>query len=69
MVAPHTILRSCCVCQRVEQNARWVRLPAQAKAGLLLTHTYCPECFHRALADLHPPVTQPRPAAFVLACG
>jgi len=69
MVAPRTITRSCCVCQRVELSARWVRATVQEKAALLLTHTYCPECFHRALAELHPPTTESRPAAFVLACG
>jgi hypothetical protein len=69
MVAPHIITRSCCVCQRVEQGTHWVRISAHEKANLLLTHTYCPECFHHALADLHPPAAQPRPAAFVLACG
>jgi len=69
MVAPKIITRSCCVCQRVQINGRWVRASAQTKAALLLTHTYCPECFHHALAELRLPVTTPRSAALVLACG
>jgi hypothetical protein len=69
MVAPKLITRSCCVCQRVQIDERWVQASAQAKSSLLLTHTYCPECFHHALADLRLPAITPRTADLELVCG
>ncbi len=63
------IQRACCVCHRVQQGEGWVRPAMVPEHTTLITHTYCPECFHRALARLHPPATPPRPAALVLACG
>ena len=69
MVAPRTITRTCCVCQRVELDERWVFASALEKAALLLTHTYCPECFQRALAEFHQTAAQPQPTTLVLAYG
>jgi hypothetical protein len=69
MDACQAILRVCCVCRRVQVDERWVRQAEAPHATTLMTHTYCPACFHEALAHLHPPVTPPRPAALVLACG
>jgi len=57
------------MCRRVEVDERWVDQAEAPQVPTLVTHTYCPTCFHHALALLHPPVTPPRPAALVLACG
>lgn len=69
MILTQPMLRACCVCHRVEVGERWVRRAEAPEATALVTHTYCPSCFHRALAHLHVPVAPPRPAALVLACG
>ncbi|MCX7009864.1 MAG: hypothetical protein NTY53_21920 [Kiritimatiellaeota bacterium] len=69
MVAPKIITRACCVCQRVQINGRWVHTSAQAKDELLLTHSYCPVCYHHALANLRLEMATPRHAALVLAYG
>lgn len=67
MLTTQPMLRACCVCHRVEVGARWVRRAEAPEVPV--THTYCPPCFHHALAHLHVPVAPPRPAALVLACG
>ena len=69
MVAPLPMLRTCCVCHRVEVDEQWVSPELAPPAQAPMTHTYCPACFHRALAQLHPPPPPPRPAALVLVCG
>jgi hypothetical protein len=48
---------------------RWRYASAQEQADMVLTHTYCPECFHRTLAELQLPEAELRPTALVLACG
>jgi len=69
MVAPQIITRACCACQRVQIDGRWVQASAQNKDELLLTHTYCPACYHHALADLRLQLETPRRAALVPAYG
>ena len=55
MVYPKTIIRACCVCRRVQMGERWVKPVALAKQPLLLSHTYCPECYGRTMASMKMP--------------
>ena len=69
MDASQPILRACCVCRRVQVDERWERPSSSPEPQSLVTHTYCPQCFHEALARLHPAAAPSLPAALVLACG
>ena len=67
MINPKIIMRSCCVCHRIQSGERWVQPPARAKLAVLLSHTYCPECFGRAMAAIKLPATVDRPEVLALA--
>jgi len=69
MVAPLPMLRACCVCHRVQVDEQWVCQPAAAHGPAQLTHTYCPTCYHQALAPLRSPAPAPQLAERELACG
>ena len=58
MVYPKTIVRTCCVCRRVQSGERWVRLSARDKQPAVLSHTYCPECYGRVMASLKSPAME-----------
>ena len=55
MTYPKNITRACCVCRRVQVGERWVTPTALAKQPVLLSHTYCPECYGRTMASMKIP--------------
>jgi len=56
------MIRTCCLCHRVEEAGLWVPGPIEV-ASERVTHGFCPECYITVMAEIEAYICEKSPCA------
>ncbi len=49
---PQVIIAKCCVCGKIRTGSIWIDEPENITKKVIHSHTYCPMCLEKVLAEL-----------------